>query len=199
MSRRSSTCRASTVEPVQPFTLDEARTFFEYVHGTRLEAVYLTAMLTGMRRGEVLALRWSDVDLAADSISVTGSLQGTGPEPRRDQPKTRQSRRTIAIPGVLSDTLRMHRVQQLVERLHAREWHGRDYVFTTTLGTPIEPRNLTRWFQGAVEKAGLRKQRFHDLRHCYATLQLASNTPAWVVMEQLGIPIFRPPWTSTAT
>lgn len=77
-------------------------------------------------------------------------------------------------------------MRQIEERLQCKYWQDTGYVFTTAVGTPIDGRNLSRQFTAILETKNLRKIRFHDLRHCYATLQLANGTPARVVMEALG-------------
>jgi integrase len=160
-----------THEPPQPYSIEEARSFLESIRGDRNEALIVTAIMTGMRRGEVLALRWDDVDFKARTLRVSSTLQRVGGALVRAEPKTQHSRRIIAVPPqvmVALDMLATQRKRQLED------------------GTPIDPRNLTRIFAGMIARAGLRPQRFHDLRHCFASLQLASGVPARVVMEQLG-------------
>lgn len=103
------------------------------------------------------------------------------------EPKTSRSRRTITMPGVVVQALRDHRVRQLEERLVAgAAWQDLGLVFTTTIGTPIDARNLTRAFVALLNRAGLPRVRFHDLRHSAATLLLAQGVIARVIMELLG-------------
>lgn len=171
----------------QPFSLEEARRFLDAIETHRTKAVFVTLLLTGARRGEVLALRWEDVDLESGTIRITGNLQRVAGELRRAEPKTASSRRTLALPNLVVDALKVHRIRQVEERLQAGgAWQESGYVFTTSVGTPIEPRNLLRTFSRLLSEAGLRKVRLHDLRHCFASLQLAEGTAARVVMEQLG-------------
>ena len=93
----------------------------------------------------------------------------------------------MPLASIVADELEAHRKRQIAERLRAgSNWVDSGYVFTTAHGSALEPRNITRLFAGLVEAAELRAQRFHDLRHCFATLQLAEGTHARVVMEQLG-------------
>lgn len=172
---------------VEPFSIEEARCLLSSVEGERLEAVFVVTLLTGMRRGEVLGLQWDDVNFDAKQLRVTGNLQRVAGRLQRAEPKTDESRRTIDVPQMVLDSLRVHRTAQKEERLKAGPaWVDGGYVFTTRLGTPIEPRNVYREFVAAVAKAGLRPQRFHDLRHCFATLQLAEGVPLRVVSERLG-------------
>lgn len=101
--------------------------------------------------------------------------------------KSDRSRRKIALPAPLVAALRAHRVRQLEERLAAgSRWQESGLVFTSSVGTPIEPRNLFRSFKAALNKAGLPDIRFHDLRHSAASLMLAQGVPLRVVMEVLG-------------
>lgn len=172
---------------VQPLSVEEARKLLASLKGNHFEALFTVAMMTGMRKGEVLALRWVDVALEERVIRVTGSLQRHGGSLVRLEPKTEQSRRSIEVPKLVTDALEAQRIAQKVARLKAGErWQETGYVFTTDNGTPIDPRNAYRDFQRALKAAELPPQRFHDLRHGYATLQLAEGVPMRVVMEQLG-------------
>lgn len=171
----------------EPFTLAEVRQLLAGLKGHRLEALVTVAVLTGMRKGELLALRWEDVALDDATVRVSGSLQRINGSLVRGEPKTPQSRRVMAVAPQVVAALKLRRRQQLEDRLKlGRYWQGTRYVFTTALGTPLEPRNVNRDFTKLLSELGLRHQRFHDLRHCFATLQLANHTPAHVVQEQLG-------------
>ena len=172
---------------VQPFTPDQARTFLRAIEGDRLEALYSVALAIGLRRGEALGLRWDDIDLDKNTLTVRASLQRVEGRLQLVQPKTVRSRRTIALPQSAVTALRSHRVRKLQERLLAgSRWQDSGFVFTTTIGTPLEPRNVYRHFQGALERAGLPRKRFHDLRHTCASLLLAQGVHPRVVMEILG-------------
>ncbi len=172
---------------VRPLSLEEARNLLASLRGHRFESLFVVAMLTGMRRGEVLGLRWEDIDFEERVIRVTGSLQRIGRELARFDPKTERSRRTIEVPRLVVEALEGQRTAQKEARLKAgASWQQTDYVFTTAIGTPVEPRNAYREFVKAVEAAGLPKQRFHDLRHGFATLQLAEGVPLRAVSELLG-------------
>lgn len=119
---------------------------------------------------------------------MTGTLKRmTGQGIVRDEPKTKKSRRTVPLPEVCVAALRAHRILQAQERLAMGErWQDSGYVFTTTKGTPIDPRNLTRQFAAACKRAKLPPARFHDLRHTCASLLLAQGVQPRVVMETLG-------------
>jgi integrase len=172
---------------VQPLTTGEARELLEAARGDRLEAIYTVALALGMRQGEILGLRWDDVDLDAGKIRVRNSLQRLGPGWELVEPKSARSRRTMAMPAIVTAALRAHRIRQLEERVWAgSRWQEHGFVFTSTIGTPLNGSNVTHRFQLLLESAGLPRQRFHDLRHASATLLLAQGVSARVVMEILG-------------
>ncbi len=142
----------------------------------------------GLRKGELLALRWDDVDLEGGVLHVRQNVQRLpeiglvfGP------PKSNKSRRTIPLPATSAKVLRTHRANQAAEALAlGPAWVESGLVFTSAVGTVIEPRNLNRFFDELIAKAGVRRIRFHDLRHTCASLLLAQNVPARIVMEILG-------------
>jgi integrase len=172
---------------IQPFTPEEARRLLSAVQDHRLGALFSVAIAVGLRQGEALGLRWQDVDLDSGTISVRFALQRMGKEFTLVEPKTRKSRRTIALPGTAVASLRAHRTRQLEERLAAGSlWEESDLVFTTPTGRPLQGQNATRSFQQLLVKMGLRRQRFHDLRHACASLLLAQGVHPRVVMETLG-------------
>lgn len=172
---------------VKPLTDEQARIFLGVVHGERLEALYITAMTSGLRQGELLGLRWEDVDLDSGLIQVRQQLQRIdGTQCLRDV-KTDHSRRTVEIPPMTVAALRAHRLRQKEERLAAGEgWHNWRLVFMTPIGTPLEPSGVLKRFKRQLEDAGLPRQRFHDLRHLFACLLLLRNTHPKVVQELLG-------------
>jgi integrase len=172
---------------IQPFTPQQARQFLDAVKGNRLEALYSVALALGLRRGEALGLRWEDVDLDAGTLTVRVNLQRIAGKLQLVEPKTERSRRTIKLPQMAVAALRNHKVLQLEERLLAgSRWQDSGALFTSTIGTFIDPRNLNRQFEKMLEQAGLPKRRFHDLRHTCATLLLVQGVHPRVVMEILG-------------
>jgi integrase len=123
---------------VDPFTPEEARRFLGAIEGDRLEALYVLAIASGLRQGEILGLRWEDVDLAEARLKVRHALQRLDGEYVLVEPKTAQSRRTIALPGIVVDALRAHRIRQAEERLSAETpWTPLDLVFTTERGSRL--------------------------------------------------------------
>ncbi len=174
----------------EPLTPEQARTFLAAIEGDRLEALYQTAMATGMRQGELLGLQWEDVDLDTGSLTVRQALKRTRAEGYfLDEPKTARSRRTLWLPEPLREALRAHRDRQRFERTMAgRDWVGDDWnlVFARPDGHPLHGMVVTKAFQSLLAGAGLPRLRFHDLRHGAATYLLTAGVPMRVVMEQLG-------------
>jgi len=146
------------------------------------------AVNTGLRQGEVLGLRWSDIDLGRGLLHVRQTLQyipGEGLIVKA--PKTQRSRRTVSFSQSVAVVLRKVRARQSEMRLlYGGAYRSTDLVFTTQDGGPISPRNLYRSFLKLLDKAGLPRIRFHDLRHTHATLLLAEGIPVNLVSERLG-------------
>jgi integrase len=181
---------------ITPLDPQQARRFLEAARGERLEALYSVALSLGLREGEALGLRWIDLDLDARQLSIRQCLQriggkrfGTGPGKLQFvEPKTDRSRRTLRMPDAIVRALRAHRVRQLEERLSAGSaWVENGLIFTTTIGTPLEPRSAVTDFKRILEKAALPLSiRFHDLRHSAASLLLAQGVQMRAIMELLG-------------
>lgn len=173
---------------VHPLTPDEARRFLTAIDVERLRALYVVALALGLRQGEILGLRWRDVDLDARSLRVRAALQRVDGVLALVEPKSATSRRTLPIPALVADALVAHRAQTESEGIAEIEALPgvTDLVFRTTLGTPLDAISVTRRFQRILRRAGLPHQRFHDLRHACASLLLAQGVPARVVMETLG-------------
>jgi integrase len=174
---------------ITPFSPEQARAFLEIIREDRLEALYLVALGVGLRQGEILGLGWSDVDLDAGTLTVRQALQRVGGKLILVEPKSVTSHRTVALPALVHEALRAHRLRQLEERLRTGpRWRfdPRDLVFVSTIGTPLDGIVVTRRFQALLRAAGLPHQRFHDLRHACASLLLSQGVAARVVMEQLG-------------
>jgi integrase len=166
---------------------DQARAFPKAANADSVRALYTLALFTGLRQGELLGLRWTDVDLEEAQLRVSHSLQRHGGKLRLVAPKTATSRRSVFIPTVAVIALREHRVHHLQARLLAgASWQETGLIFTTRRGTGIEAGNLVRSFKRTLRRAELPEMRFHDLRHSCATLLLVQGVAPRVVMEILG-------------
>ena len=141
-----------------------------------------------MRQGEVLGLAWEDVNLDQRTARVRQALQyRPGEGLLLVPPKTARSRRTVPLSDQLVQALKLRREAQDLDRAAAGEfWEEWGLVFTTSLGTPVGPRNDYRDFRRLLVQAGLRQVRLHDLRHTAASLMLAAGVNPRVVMEVLG-------------
>ena len=172
---------------VRAFTVDQAHRFVEQVRGDRLEAAYLVALASGLRRGELLALPWDAVDLDSAHLAVRQSLMKVPGGWRMAEPKNASSRRVVKLPAFAVEALRQHRLRQVQERLAAPVWDDPSLVFTTTVGSPIDGRNFLRQFKEHAATAGMPATfTVHSLRHSAATLMLALGVQPKVVQEQLG-------------
>jgi integrase len=154
------------------------------LRGDRYEALILTALGTGARQGELLALRWHDVDLEAGSLSIRRTMQADGtPAP----PKTESSIGDITMPRFVAETLRAHRASQLRQRLATGPaWHDEDLIFTRKDGRPLSPTTVRGRYRVAIDVAGLPHRPFHSLRHAFATLQHEGGEDMRTTSKLLG-------------
>jgi integrase len=175
------------------WTARQLSTFLGTLAGDRLEVAILLGATTGMRRGEVLGLRWADLDLDKGRLSVRQTLSAprnpdTGQHvPRFEEPKTKRSKRSVPLPAQTVTALTRHWTEQLDEReLVGAGWLDSGLVFAEPDGQPIHPDRFRKRFEHRVQRSGLPAIRFHDLRHTYATLALQAGIHAKVVSEILG-------------
>lgn len=168
-------------------TEEQARLLLKAAKPTRLYALFVLALFMGLRRGELLGLKWDDIDWTEKTVTVQRTLQRVNGALRAVTPKTKKSRRTVPLIELCLEALRVHKVRQAKERLAAgKKWVDTGYIFTTEIGTPIEPDNLRRdWYPLRV-LAGLGEMRFHDLRHSCVTLLLRLGVPPHIVQAIVG-------------
>jgi integrase len=166
---------------------DLANSIFSKVGGTRMEVPVALALGVGMRRGEILALRWSDVDLTAGVVRITRTLQQTAEGLVVEEPKTERSRRSVTLPEFVIQSLRRHRKVQGERRLLCGEaWKDGNLVIERGDGAPWAPDTFSNDFADFASKNGVGRVRFHDLRHGHATLMLSQGVHPKVVSERLG-------------
>jgi integrase len=186
---------ADVVKPPRPvpkeivaLSTDETRRLLDAAAEDRLEALYVLAVHTGMRQGEMLALRWQDVDIENAVLSVRRTLTRRGGKVAFGEPKTKKSRRSIRLTLQAVDALRAHLERQLRDmEILGDHYQDQGLIFTTDTGAPINPSNLRqRSFKPLLKRAGLPHMRFHDLRHTCATLLLSRGVHPKFVQELLG-------------
>jgi integrase len=169
-------------------TPEQARELLAFVRGRRYEALFTVALTMGLRRGEILGLRWIDLDLDRGLLNVRHSLERVkGEGLRLAEPKSERAKRQLRIPQICLMALLSHRVTQNKERQWAgNKWQDDGFVFTTGLGTPMHPDDISRLLPTVLKAAKLPKVRFHDLRHSCATLLLSLGVHPKLVQETLG-------------
>lgn len=177
--------RASSRE-LSPWTLDETLEFLAASRKDPLYAAFVLAMAMGLRRGELVGLRWTDVDLDKRVLYVRQQTQRRRGVLYDDDTKNRRNR-ALPLPAMCIAPLRWHRMRQMAAKQRAGEsWDDGGYVFATRNGRPVEPRNVYRSFTRVAQSAGLRVIRLHDARHGCATLLTAAGVAPRVVMEILA-------------
>ncbi|MGW2669289.1 tyrosine-type recombinase/integrase [Streptomyces sp. NPDC001272] len=177
--------RAASRE-LSPWSLDETLDFLAASRRDPLYAAFVLAIAMGLRRGEIVGLRWSDIDLDKRVLHVRNQTQRRRGVLYDGDPKSRR-RRVVPLPALCVAPLRWHRMRQAEIRAKAGEsWQDSGYVFVTRNGRPVEPRNVYRSFTRIAQTAGLRVIRLHDARHGTATLLTAAGVAPRVVMEILG-------------
>ena len=174
---------------LQVWSAADVTAFLQHIAEDRLAAIYVLAATTGMRRGELLGLRWQDVDLESEPprLQVRRSLVQYGQTIIEKEPKTSRSRRSIALDPAAVAALRRHRIQQAEERLAAgAAYEPGGPVFSDQLGRPLRPAAISAAFQRQVKAARLPKLTLHGLRHTFATMGLELGVDTLYISEILG-------------
>lgn len=168
------------------WTPEQLRHFLTSVAGTRLEAAWHLAAMTGMRRGEVLGLRWRDLDLDGATLAVRHTIITVDNKIIESDPKNHMARVIDLDPATVEQLRRHHRRQQADRDEWGSDYQDQDLVFCREDGTPLHPDGFSQSFQKALADAGLPRIRLHDLRHSHASIALAAGVPIKVVSERLG-------------
>lgn len=172
-------------------TYEEAAALFRACQDDRLWCFWVVVLGLGLRRGEALGLRWDDFDMDAKTLLVQRQIQrvrdGSGRSGLVAKTlKTQASRATIAVPDLILGLLEAHRRQQRAERMRSPVWHDEaNLVFTTSIGTALEPRNINRSWQSVCDRAGTRPLTPHDLRHAWGTWLANEGVPQKVIQSGL--------------
>jgi len=172
---------------MRTWTKAQLKAFLGAVADERLSPLWHTIAMTGMRRGEAIGLRWSDVDLEGGRLAVRRALIPSGREVIVSEPKTIKGRRVIAIDPGTVEVLKAQAARQLDEQKEWDEaWVETGLVFTLENGEALDPESVSRYWRQAVKKSMLPQIRLHDLRHTHATLALQAGIHPKVVSERLG-------------
>jgi integrase len=167
---------------------DQVRTFLSVAKGTRYEALFWVAVSTGLREGEILGLKWSDLDWKTKHLQIKRQLQRRKSEGLvLTEPKSAAGKRMIVLSSATVAVLQQHIYYQQDEKLFAKDnWQENDLIFPSILGTPLDPSNMWKAFKDTLKRAGLPDIRFHDLRHTAASLMLQQGIHPKIVQERLG-------------
>jgi len=178
------------------FTVEEQKDFLNIMKNNRLESFYISAFGTGMRLGELLALRWADIDFDGCTINVNKSLrriqdlnQDNGKRTKliEQSPKTESSNRIIPLPMLVVKSLKVHKEKQAIEKnLVGDLYENNEFVFCTEFGKPLDARNVRRAYERALSRANIKYRKFHSIRHTYATRLFENSVPIKTVQSLLG-------------
>lgn len=171
----------------QGFTLAEANALFSAAKGSRIEPLLRFALYSGLRRGEALGLQWGDLNEAAGTITVRRNRVDVGGTIVTTTPKTQQGMRTFSLPTLALDALQMQRVQQEQDAAGAGgRWNPQGWVFTTSLGTPLDPADVDRSFRAVRKRTGVRALPMYSLRHATASVLLGAGVPLGIAAKMMG-------------
>jgi integrase len=172
---------------VEPMSVEERQALIKAVEGDRLSALFSVLLFVGLRKGEALGLHWQDIDFEGRKLRVRLQLQRINKALVLTVPKTEKSQRELTIDERALAALREHRTRQLEERMAAGSvWQDTGLVFTTMVGSAVDPRNAKRVLDRLLTKAKLPHSRLHDLRHQFASNMLACGVDLKIVSDCLG-------------
>ena len=171
--------RATRQTQFATWTAGELGRFLEFVEDDKLYPLWLVLATTGMRRGEALGLRWSDVDLARGEAAIRQTVVSHDYVIALSEPKTARGRRVVALDNYTVEALRTYKEKGAPEQ-------DDELVFCYGTGTPLNPIDISKRFITLSKRAGLRRIRLHDLRHTHATLALQAGIHPKIVSERLG-------------
>ena len=186
----------NTTKEIKVLSSDQQKLFIEAIKGHNLEVLFLVALSTGLRLGEILGLKWSDIDFDTCTLTVNRTLQRVTQIDRNGNreskvieqlPKTKNSIRTIPIPKNILIKLKDHKVKQSKNRLKLGDlYSNNDYVFCDNLGYPIDDKRPARNLKSILTKLNIEPIKFHGLRHTYATRLFEANVPPKTVQVLMG-------------
>lgn len=188
--------RDNKPKEIKVLGLDEQRKFIEAIKGHKLEMLFLIALSTGLRLGELLALKWTDIDFEAGNLTVNRTIQrvtqiskdGTRISKLIEQdPKTKNSNRTVPIPKDILTKLKLHKKEQSKHKLYVGEiYNNKNYIFADELGNPIDDKRPGRNLKTILKNIDIKPIKFHALRHTYATRLFEAKVPPKTVQVLMG-------------
>ena len=194
--------KVKSITEVEIFTLEEQAQFINALEGHRNKLLFLMALSTGLRIAELLGLRWADIDMESEELTVNQTLRrevnidimkgekadGMKTEIKAGTPKTQSSRRSIPLLPEIITELRLHKIRQNKEKTAAGlgKYIDNDLVFPNEIGEPTDARNLTRSYKRVLDRAGIKYKKFHALRHTFATRLFERGVPLITVSKLLG-------------
>ncbi len=177
---------AGPVKKSRSLTIEQASKLLAVADNDRLSALYKTGLMLGLRPGELLGLAWDNIDFDNGVLRVTQAMKRERGELIIGEQKTASSRRALLMPTPVIDALAKHQSQQASEKAAAPTWENDDLVFTTTIGTPLDPSNVRRGFARLTKEAGIGHWHPHELRHSAASILSASGVPIEQIADILG-------------
>lgn len=172
---------------VKVWTIEEADKFLKRSKDRKFFIGYVLAIYTGMRRGEIIGLRWHDINIENKTLTINQTLLYTNGNLHFSESKTKGSRRTITLPDFVIQSLKKHRIRQNEFKLQlGKTYDDHDLVACSWNGQPINPTDINKDFTMAIKLSGVPKIRFHDLRHTHATILLQMGENPKLVSERLG-------------
>jgi integrase len=168
------------------WSVEEATTFLAFAKPERHYPLFYVMLSLGLRRGEALGLRWSNIDLVNGTIKIVETLIAVDGKATQGLPKTKKGRRVIKLPFDVVDVLKAHRANQTLEHQQLQLSPAKDWVFTSFKGTPLAPDSIDGTMRRISNNASVRQIRVHDLRHTYASLARRQGVGLEVLSERLG-------------
>ena len=167
---------------------DQVRSFLSSVKGNRYEALYWLALSTGLRQGELLGLKWSDLEWSTKHLHIRRQVQRQkGKGLVLTEPKSAAGKRLVVLSSHTIGALQTHINLQIEEKITAgKRWQENHLIFPSVFGTPLDHSNLSKDFKESLKRAGIPEIRFHDLRHTSASLMLMQGVNPKIIQERLG-------------
>ena len=189
--------KIKSIEEIQVFTQEEQKLFLAAIEKHRLKALFILALGSGLRQGELLGLKWDKLDLVSNNVTVSNTIKRVAiHNPKKGEnktivleqdPKTNYSKRTIPIPSKVAEALIEHKkLQDKEKKFVGKAYVDNGYVFSTELGGYIDPRNLARSYSRILESVNIPHRKFHSLRHTFATRLFEKDVPLKTVSVLLG-------------